>query len=120
MGDVLEVALLEDEQGAGLQVWVARGADRARHRVLFTDATLALAEGFVGKVEATIEGGTRPTAQEMVDLGNGLFRVLFRGDALRMYHGLTPGQPATLAIVSSDARILNLPWEYLCDPAHPL
>jgi hypothetical protein len=120
VADVLEVALFEDPQAEALQVWVSRNVDRARHRVPFSDPALIRAEEFVRKVEDTILGNARPQPDEILALGRGLFGVLFRDDALRMYHLLPNGHHATLAIVSSDARILNLPWEYLCDPAHPL
>lgn len=120
MGEVLELAVLEEHGAGGFQVWVAHGTDRARHRVGYEDPAIVVAEQFVRKVEETIDGGARPSPDEMVALGQGLFGVLLRQDALRMYHALPAGQPVTLAIVSADARLLNLPWEYLCDPAHPL
>jgi len=120
MGETVELALLEEHDGSGFHVWAGRGNDRAHHRIAYADTDIARAEDFVRKVEATIDGGERPSAAEMTALANGLFNVLFRREALRIYHRLPHGEPVTLAIVSPDARILNLPWEYLCDPANPL
>jgi hypothetical protein len=58
--------------GTGFHVWAGRGNDRAHHRIGYKDQDIARAEEIVRKVEATIDGGERPSVAEMTALANGL------------------------------------------------
>jgi hypothetical protein len=75
------------------------------------------------KVAAVAEGRDRPTVAEVRDVGERLFRRIFRDDMLLLYNGLPAGDQVSIQIVSNAADVHRIPWEYLaphdCQPPHP-
>lgn len=118
--EALELLISEEEGSLHFSTWCVWRQDRCHHRVPTSAPAIVMAEQFVQKVEGMILNAELPPSENYLqEMGKGLFETLFSGQSKNLYVRLPKNRNVPLAIVSKDARVLNLPWEYLHDSTQP-
>jgi hypothetical protein len=117
MPDSLELALFDSGSKAHV-LGVARcGDDYAFERIALAD--LAGLHAFRDRITQSLLGkASRPTSQELRKFGDDLYRFFLQGELLELYARL-PAEHMRIQVLSNQAEIQAIPWEYWQEPKKP-
>lgn len=116
MNALLDLSILD----AGDQVVAIgrRGSDVAIGRLRLDAASIGELEGFRDRLDRAVRGAAEaPKSEEIGQYGDRLFQYAIRDELADLYR-LLPSSHCRIHILSDQARIQRLPWEYLTFPQH--
>ncbi|HEV7667549.1 MAG TPA: CHAT domain-containing protein [Thermoanaerobaculia bacterium] len=114
--DVLDLSILDaGDRAVVLGRW---GSDVAIGRLAIDATSLGDLESFRDRLDRALRGAADPPPfEDLKGLGNRLFEYAIRDDLRSLYDNL-PESLTRIHLLSNQARIQRLPWEYLGFPQH--
>ncbi len=116
MNDSLDLSILDGGSEQFAVLYARCGGDMALGRLPF-GAELTDLASFRDRIEQAARGvESRPKPADLADYGHRLFSFTFRDDDVKKVYNLLPQGNVSIHIMSNQAELQKLPWEFLQEP----